>query len=491
MAGTHSANCLPNEILSIILSYLFKSDLKRIRLVCKLWSEMAIPTLYDRVYVSPHSRDLEVFNSIASEKHLSKFVKELVYDASSFDMDLSKSVYLSRLLSQTEELIAELAEETVFNSPDRHVNSFLKFAQGPYQDLLQPIFTYRFVDQGYSRYCELAEEQEELFDSGQFLVELCQGLRSLPKLHRVTIHDEWQRDDQYQQRALLDPVALRPLRPFYTPLARGWNPLFLEPSPWSPNGLRIPQKDDSHMQCQAMIRALSLSKSCICHLRICPSSRRGISSHFFNTCLGASMSNHSIKVFSGLKRLDLTITSTGESAIGDFGGVTLPDLTKLLASIHRLVNLTLMFIVFPFFHTPEMFDLRDLFGPLGDCSWNLCFLHLSGFAATQSYLHDFLKRQHNVQHLSLADFELLDGDWATMLDKIKALALPLKEFGLLRPLGQREDVDVLSCQTWIDHALETSIPQYVMNNDVGDGLNPLRKLRDVPLGRSPLLGTPC
>lgn len=362
-----------------------------------------------------------------------------MYDASYFDMGMPKSVYISRLLCQTREFTAELDEETVFDGPDHHVNSFLKFSQNLAANLYPAIFTYRFVHQGYSRYCELAEEQEDLFDNGQFLVELCQGLRSLPKLHRVTIHDEWQRDDQYQQRALLDPVALRPLRPFSSPLARGWNPLFLEPSPWNPNGLRIPQGDPSHKQCQAMIRALSLSKSCISDLSICPRSHRGISSYFFDsnnsTCLGASMSNHSINVFSGLKTLDLTITSTWDKFISGSGKVALPNLTKLLASTHRLVNLALTFLKFDFHDEPEVFDLRDLLGPLDECSWDLRFLHLSGFAAAQSDLHDFLKRQHNVQYLILADFELLDGDWATMLDKTKALALPLDMFGLYRPLG--------------------------------------------------------
>ena len=161
MAGTHSANCLPNEVLSLVLSHLFKSDLKKVRLVCRLWSEMAIPTLYERVYVSPHSKDLEVFNSIASNKHLSEVVKEVVYDASYFNPNLSKSVYLERLVDQTWNLTAELDGGMVVNGPDTNVNIFLRHVRDRYKghhmqgtaayDRNIQYYDYRFVNRGYSR----------------------------------------------------------------------------------------------------------------------------------------------------------------------------------------------------------------------------------------------------------------------------------------------------------------------------------------------------
>ena len=298
------------------------------------------------------------------------------------------------------------------------------------------------------------------------------GLWSLLKLARVTIHDEWQRNDRDQQRVVLDPVALRPLHLSSSPLARSWNPLFLNPSPWGLSEGGRPEDPHGYKQYQAMIRALSISKTCISDLRICPRSRNGIPSYVFDssdsTRYSPAISTASINVFSDPTSLNLKIVfSAGEELIGGFSGATLPDLTKLLASIHDLVNLAIAFLWDDCSEPHKIFDLKDIFGPFDQYSWDLCSLHLCGLSTTQSDLQDFLTLHADVEHLSLADFELLDGDWATMLDKIKALSLTLKEFGLLESVTQWGGVDIVSSKSWTDHALATRIPQYVLNKDGG------------------------
>lgn len=239
-----------------------------------------------------------------------------------------------------------------------------------------------------------------------------------------------------------------------------------------------------------MIRALAISKSFISDLRICPRNSSGIPSYVFDASdkirYSAAISTQSINVFRDLTSLDLKIALSGDEPFQGSSGSTLPDLTKLLTSMHGLVNLALTFLSNAYTDSYKWFDLKDIFGPLDQYKWGLCFLYLSGLTATQNDQQDFLKRQSDMENMSLANFELLDGDWATMLEKIKALSLPLKEFSLIRlflffPIMQCGGLEVVSWRKWDDLALDTSVPQYVLDKNGGDGLNPLRKLiNDTP-----------
>lgn len=55
---------LPIEIRAIIVQFLDKKDLKQLRLVSNDWSFLATTPLFDRVFVSPHKKDLEIFNNV-------------------------------------------------------------------------------------------------------------------------------------------------------------------------------------------------------------------------------------------------------------------------------------------------------------------------------------------------------------------------------------------------------------------------------------------
>ena len=68
---------IPNKIILQIFQLLEKSDLKSARLVKKTWTVVAAKLLFDQVYVSPHSENLEVFTAIAQHPLLSQCIKTL------------------------------------------------------------------------------------------------------------------------------------------------------------------------------------------------------------------------------------------------------------------------------------------------------------------------------------------------------------------------------------------------------------------------------
>lgn len=81
MAATTSADCLADEILSIVMAHVGKSDLKAACLICRRWFSLVIRVVFDTVYISPHKLDLNVFVSITPDGRLSWAVKTLVYDS--------------------------------------------------------------------------------------------------------------------------------------------------------------------------------------------------------------------------------------------------------------------------------------------------------------------------------------------------------------------------------------------------------------------------
>ena len=78
---------VPNEVFAFIFAKLGRRDLKATRLVCRLWSTLAITNLFERIYISCKHKDLEVFGHVSSHDLFRKTVKTIVYDASTFLKD--------------------------------------------------------------------------------------------------------------------------------------------------------------------------------------------------------------------------------------------------------------------------------------------------------------------------------------------------------------------------------------------------------------------
>ena len=88
---------LPFELQKMILKYLKKYELKQVRLVSKACSSLATPLLFDRVYLSLKQLDLEVFARCAVHSVIRSSVKEIIYDVSHFDPNMTRQGYCYQL----------------------------------------------------------------------------------------------------------------------------------------------------------------------------------------------------------------------------------------------------------------------------------------------------------------------------------------------------------------------------------------------------------
>ena len=84
---------LPVELQKLTLECLEKHELKQVRLVSKECNSLAIPLLFDRVYISPQPLNSVVFLKIAAHPIICETVREIIYDVSHFDPDISRREY--------------------------------------------------------------------------------------------------------------------------------------------------------------------------------------------------------------------------------------------------------------------------------------------------------------------------------------------------------------------------------------------------------------
>lgn len=75
---------LPNELLVSIFSFLLLKDIGTARLVCHHWSKLSTPFLFPRIWLSSHSLDLRVFRTVTANGEISKGIRELVWDDTTF-----------------------------------------------------------------------------------------------------------------------------------------------------------------------------------------------------------------------------------------------------------------------------------------------------------------------------------------------------------------------------------------------------------------------
>ena len=75
---------LPAELVAFILESLEKRDLKALRLSYKAWRPLIMPLLFNRAFIAPREKDLEVLRLMSAHEEIRLCVKELVLDTSYF-----------------------------------------------------------------------------------------------------------------------------------------------------------------------------------------------------------------------------------------------------------------------------------------------------------------------------------------------------------------------------------------------------------------------
>lgn len=162
----------PPELLIMIFGYSKRRDLKSLRIVCRAFDTLAVPLLFDQVLVTARYADLERANQLATRFHA--HVKTLLLHSEHF-RKISRPAYGKEIKSQ-----------------------YAAFG-------LRDYYRKDEVDKQYIVYHKLRAEQEELFDSGDFLAQLCHMLSILKKLRNIVLTDSrpYRQDMSWPQQAWL------------------------------------------------------------------------------------------------------------------------------------------------------------------------------------------------------------------------------------------------------------------------------------------------
>ena len=247
---------LPLEIQFAVLGYLEKKDLKDVRLVSQRWCSLVTPFLFDKIYISYRSLDLQTFTNCAAHPVISKAVKEVVYDVSYFRPDSTLEEYLERL---TKDLSRIFYKQNPFECPNQqyqhYINAVISDPLLRLSDRDEFHSSHKnddFVVEGYRIWQRHAMFEEEASRNGILLQALCYGFGEFVNLRSVIVENGLFILNRYESDSI-DRSTLS-CRYSGSPVTRGWNPLHARPSHKDNN----PDNLDRHYQ--TIVQALDVTK---------------------------------------------------------------------------------------------------------------------------------------------------------------------------------------------------------------------------------------
>ena len=208
---------LPIEILHKTFAYLNSEDLVAVRLVSKLFYQVASESFLQNVTISLRHRSLDKLGDICQHPVLRKGVRQITFDLAQYDERavLDKRVYGKRLLGQLrdEQMLQHeracdlhrkirtffILKKTCKHKPtcnpqmlyDLHywVKVCKAFSKGSTR--LIPLFPSRrrphFLYRGYKRYCKLFLEQKEISASEAHVRAVKRALDCMPRIDSLRI----------------------------------------------------------------------------------------------------------------------------------------------------------------------------------------------------------------------------------------------------------------------------------------------------------------
>jgi len=373
------------EVFLIIFSYFQKADLKPSRLVGRMFNDLIIPFLFDKIYISPQYLNLAVFRSISQSPHLAKHVKELVYDATEFTNDMDEATYDFEIVLQAGR------------------------SRQPTVPCIQS-------DTGYRSYQQFAMDQEKLISSEEDFTHLCTGLRLMPNITRVVVKDFW---DVENVDGLISGVP--------GPLSRACNFLMLQPnSPWTPpsNPSRT-ARARSHRVFLTLNRALSTGNYKIHNLTYSAKEARFcLPLHTF--CLSETDLQHTVNVFQHLRKITFSLCiHRGRVSKRSFG--------NLAQALSAAVKLEALDLGFGTYGERTQNPLPLLFGE--ETTWQ-CLKHLvlRDLRVDAGELMNFFRRHRtSLRHIELSSVRIRGRFWEEVYDSMQD-CLHLVRFGTEEPI---------------------------------------------------------
>ncbi|MCJ1463568.1 hypothetical protein MMC07_002176 [Pseudocyphellaria aurata] len=461
---------LPNEVLLIIFKLLTKPQLKAVRCVCKLFARLAAPPIFDKIYISPHKLNLDVFRKIADHPDLCQYPRTLVYDVQEFKKTIDPQKYYRGLCSQLYSFLAVYPKDCI-RHVDKELEGLLGMAKGHgYYPKSEPegyelFFDCRIVQRGLELYLEKAQEQDHYNNSGELLACLCTGLMKLSNVDNVQFQTRWTTSHLVPIEWSKSPRDL-PLAS--SPLARVWSPFHLQPD----FSMKL-----INLEFDNLISAFSLTgrplRSLDAH------NRHDVAYEMFHSKsrLSRTFRQHGFPALYHLESLSLGIDMThhSESRAGEmtFGGpnektLSVDVLTHAIHSIPGLRNLTLIGNIHD--NGNGLISMDELFHTSGLPA--LEALDLTGMLGSATQISVFLRARPRLRRLKLQTIELSEGTWAGLVDDMRKHRT-LNSLDLRIPLREELGIELWDEDDWYDSEMADQIESYVLNG----GKNPLRAAR--------------
>ena len=444
---------LPLEVKGIIAEFLCKSDLKTLRCVSKQWHVMATPLLFDRVYVSPRNKDIQIFSHITKHPVLSRSIKAMICDVSTVP-NMSHEEHFQDLCTQWWLMTQHIGNKDAFNSDyprlNKLVNAIIR-QRRPWEDSLSKYAHDEHVMEGWQLWQDLAKEEREALEhgrNGMYFSDLCSGLHRLSNLQSVMIDNDMWSKVGTKNHDIFDPSYFQHIaRPTLlgSPLARSW-------VPWH---LRLKQSNDAGFQhLWLVIQALSRTKRRVKHFSHQSWGIGGFSpSDFAAYKITDKFARHMIIALGQLQTLELQITPCRHDAI-DHGNIDalgyLPQLLEQLANLKYLKlilasaeRMTRGRLSTPTPLSESCYSYSQVFPQQG--KWErLEWLHLSGLAIDGlDMVFLLLHQMPQLKRLWLRHIDLLKGNWSGVVEALRIRAV-LRPWELLSLQGSLRYEDFIS-----------------------------------------------
>ncbi len=375
---------LPSEIVLAILKPLARSDLKSARLVSKIWSLCAAEFLFDVIYISPSKEDINVFEAITQHPVLSRCPRHLEYDGAEFLTSYSKDKFAAEMRSDYRFNETVLADEFGYESVDE------------------------IIDNGYRKYKDLANYQQDILQSGEFVEILARGLQNLVCLASVTLAPDW-------------PFNYRRVSKegHGSPLARSWSTLYPSPCGWSFNYDKNGRNHlDGARHYLVISSALARARKQVRMFKIgeIMLGTGGVPPYVFDRS-DHSSTGRAITAFSGLEHFDMTLASyaTHETPML-FKNM---DGLRLLLDSMKLLKFLSLRLSFDYDLDPTLYRHENVFSATK--FWGrLTTLKLEFMFTTATDLLLLLVFQMpQIRRLGLGGITLLEGTWHSVIEGLK------------------------------------------------------------------------
>lgn len=370
----------PPEIISAILCYQSKIELKKTRLVCKTFNELAVPFLFDEIFVTARYADIERATLLASR--FGPFVKTLIFCSEYFDPTTTFETFTNAI-------------------SDR--------------DLARSYYT---------SFCNLRQEQKELLSEGEFFGHLCSTLIVLINLHKVILTNVCRTQGLcWCEQAYVDG-CFRTFKPWshehhHHPALKSLEPAHNHECRHSTNGL---EERDSNIWPE-FLRALFTSGNTKVKKVVTEGGNKDSGLIITAFCMTPRQRFCAAQVLPILTSLHLPLDCAWKVV-----GLDIHSVRIVTQTLSAAINLESLMIEFVDIHTDWEDELFEKI--LGGCKMHkLMKLGLKCFTMTEAGMTAFLQDSQRIRRMSLDMIILTSGSWENMLETIKT-SLPLESFDM-------------------------------------------------------------